>query len=138
ETITYKRRKRGATRISKDLPREVTRIELPEDQRRCACCNEVMQPIGEDRTELIDYRPAVLKVLETVRVKYACKRHEEAGVATPARPPQPIPKGMAAPGLLAQVLVSKYKDHLPLYRQCQGSGKRDHSGSGKRDHYSWV
>ena len=117
ETITYKRRKRGATRISKDLPREVTRIELPEDQRRCSCCNEVMQPIGEDRTELIDYTPAALKVLETVRVKYACKKHEEAGVAMPELPRQPIPKGMAAPGLIAHILVAKYKDHLPLYRQ---------------------
>ena len=117
ETVTYQRKKRGATRISKDLPRETTRIELPEQDRLCPCCNEAMQPIGEETSERIDYSPAVLKVIETIRVKYACKKHEEAGVATPALPPQPIPKGMAAAGLIAQVIVAKYKDHLPLYRQ---------------------
>ncbi len=117
ETVTFKRKKRGATRISKEMPRETTKIELPEDQRRCPCCNEVMQPIGEEVSERIDYAPAVLKVLETVRVKYACKKHEEAGVATAALPPHPIEKGMATAGLLAHVLVGKYKDHLPLYRQ---------------------
>lgn len=117
ETITIKRRKRGATRISADLPRETTRIELPEHERLCPCCHEVMQPIGEEKTEQIDCTPAVVKVIETVRVKYACKKHEEAGVATPALPPQPIAKGMATAGLLAHVVVAKYKDHLPLHRQ---------------------
>ena len=48
---------------------------------------------------------------------YACKKHEENGVTTAALPLQPIAKGMATAGLLAQVLVAKYKDHLPLYRQ---------------------
>ena len=117
EEITYKRKKRGATRISKDLPRETNRIELSESERRCPCCNEVMQPIGEETSERIDFTPAVLKVIETVRVKYACKQHEESGVRTAELLPQPIPKGMATAGLIAQVLVAKYKDHLPLYRQ---------------------
>jgi len=117
EEVTIKRKKRGATRISKDLPRETTKLELPEADRLCPCCNEVMQPIGEEVTERIDYTPASLKVHETVRVKYACKKHEEAGVATPTLPPQPIEKGMATAGLLAHVAVAKYKDHLPLYRQ---------------------
>jgi len=117
EEITYKRKKRGATRISKDLPRETNRIELAENDRRCPCCNEVMQPFGEETSERIDFTPAVLKVIETVRVMYACKKHEESGVATAELPPQPIPKGMATAGLIAQVVVAKYKDHLPLYRQ---------------------
>jgi transposase len=119
ETVTYQRRKRGATRISKDLPRERRVIEVPEEQRRCECCGEVKQPIGEEVTEQVDFVPAVTKVIETVRIKYACKKHEEAGITTPALPPQPIPKGMATAGLLAQVAVAKYKDHLPLYRQCR-------------------
>ena len=118
EEVTFKRRKRGASRISKDLPRETTKLELTEDQRRCRCCNEVMPEIGEEVTERIDYTPASLKVIEIIRVKYACKKHEEAGVATPALPPQPIEKGMATAGLLAHVAVAKYKDHLPLHRQC--------------------
>jgi transposase len=116
ETITYQR-KRGATRISESLPRERRVIELPEEQRRCSCCGEVMQPIGEEVTEQIDYVPASMKVIETARIKYACKKHEEAGITTPALPAQPIAKGMATAGLISQVVVAKYKDHLPLYRQ---------------------
>jgi transposase len=117
EEITYKRKKRGATRISKDLPRETITIALPEDERRCPCCNEVMCKIGEEVSERLDYTPAVLKVIETRREKYACKQHEESGVLTPPVPIHPIEKGMATSGLLAHVLVAKYKDHLPLYRQ---------------------
>ena len=117
EEVTYKRKKRGSTKISKDLPRETRKIELPEAERRCPCCNETMCKIGEEVSERLDYTPAVLKVLETRRDKYACKMHEEAGVLTPPVPVHPIEKGMATAGLLSQVLVAKYKDHLPLYRQ---------------------
>ena len=117
EEVTYKRKKRGATRISKDLPREIKKIELLEGDRLCRCCNEVMQAIGEEVSERLEFTPAVLKVIETRRVKYACKKHEEAGVATPPAPVHPIEKGMATAGLLAHVVVAKYKDHLPLYRQ---------------------
>lgn len=117
DEITYKRKKRGATRISKDLPRETRTIELPEAERLCPCCNEAMCRIGEEVSERLDYTPALLKVIETRRVKYACKQHEESGVMTPPAPVHPIEKGMATSGLLAHVLVAKYKDHLPLYRQ---------------------
>ena len=117
EEITYKRKKRGASRISKDLPREVRTITLPEADRKCPCCNEVMCKIGEEVSERLDYMPALLKVIETRREKYACKQHEESGVLTPPVPAHPIAKGMATAGLLAHVLVAKYKDHLPLYRQ---------------------
>ena len=117
EEITYKRKKRGTTRISKDLPRETTTIALPEAERRCPCCNEVMFKIGEEVSERLDYTPAVLKVIETRREKYACMQHEESGVLTPPVPIHPIEKGMATSGLIAHVLVAKYKDHLPLYRQ---------------------
>jgi len=117
ETITYKRKKRGATRISKDLPREVVVLDVPEAERKCPCCGEVMEEIGKEVSERIDFTPAVLKVIETVRPKYACKQHEESGVMTAPPPVHPVDKGMATAGLLSQVLVSKYKDHLPLYRQ---------------------
>lgn len=117
EHLEYERRKRGATRISKDLPREVVRLELPAAERRCPCCGEAMQEIGQEVSERLDYAPAVLKVIETVRPKYACKRHEEAGVVIAPAAVHPIDKGMATSGLLSQVLVAKYKDHLPLYRQ---------------------
>jgi transposase len=117
EEITYKRKKRGATRISKDLPREVHTLTLSEADRKCPCCREPMHKIGEECSERLDYTPAVLKVIETRREKYACKKHEESGVLTPPPPIHPIEKGMATAGLLAHVLVAKYKDHLPLYRQ---------------------
>lgn len=117
ETITYTRKKRGATRISEDLPRERIVLDLSEDDRKCSCCGEAMQQIGEEVSERLDYTPAVVKVIETVRPKYACKKHEEAGVLTAEPPIHPIKKGMATAGLLSHVLVSKYKDHLPLYRQ---------------------
>lgn len=117
ETITYTRKKRGATRISKDLPREVVRLDIAEENRKCPCCGDPMEQIGEESSERLDYTPAVVKVIETVRPKYACKKHEEAGVLTAEPPTHPIKKGMATAGLLSHVLVSKYKDHLPLYRQ---------------------
>ena len=117
DTITYTRKKRGATRISKDLPREVVRLDIAEENRKCPCCGDPMEQIGEESSERLDYTPAVVKVIETVRPKYACKKHEEAGVLTAEPPTHPIKKGMATAGLLSHVLVSKYKDHLPLYRQ---------------------
>ena len=117
ETITYKRKKRGATRISKDLPRETVVLDVLEADRKCPCCGDPMEGIGKEISERIDYTPAVLKVIETVRPKYACKKHEEAGVLTASPPVHPVNKGMATAGLISQVLVSKYKDHLPLYRQ---------------------
>ena len=123
EEIQYTRKKRGATRISKDLPRERVRLELDEQDRLCPCCNEPMEEIGEEVSERIDHTPAVLKVIETVRTKYACKRHEESGVLTAEPPVHPIAKGMATAGLLAHTLVSKYKDHLPLYRQSRILGR---------------
>lgn len=90
-------------------------IELPEDQRRCECCGEVMPAVGEEVTEQIDFVPAVTKVIETVRIKYACKEHEEAGIATPAlrrcrrsRSRRAWPR----PGC-------SRRDQLPLYRQCR-------------------
>ncbi len=117
EEITYVRKKRGAPRISKDLPREVVVLDVAAADRLCPCCEEEMQEIGKEVSERIDFTPAVLKVIETVRPKYACKKHEEQGVLTAEPPIHPIAKGMATAGLLANVLVAKYKDHLPLYRQ---------------------
>jgi transposase len=82
----------------------------------------VREIIGEETSEQLDYEPAKLSVIEHVRLKYACKACEEAAaeggpqIATAEKPLAPIEKGLAAPGLLAYVIVSKYSDHLPLYR----------------------
>lgn len=117
ETITYARKRRGASRISQDMPRETIVLDVPEADRKCPCCGETMPEFGREVSERIDFVPAVTKVIETVRIKYACKKHEECGVRTAPLPVHPIARGMATAGLIAHVLVAKYKDHLPLYRQ---------------------
>jgi transposase len=118
ETPPAKRRKgaHGRKPLPKDLPRQRVVHEVPEDQRKCACCGEIMQPFGEDVTEELDVVPAKLFVREHVRPKYSCRACQE-GVKQAPLPPRPIEKGRPGPGLLAQVLVSKYVDHLPLARQ---------------------
>ncbi|MDB5349285.1 MAG: transposase [Planctomycetota bacterium] len=76
--------------------------------------------IGQEVSEQLEYLPASFKVLRHVRHTYACKHCETTAVApqiaTAAKPPQPIDKGLAGPGLLAYVITSKLGDHLPLYR----------------------
>jgi transposase len=98
------------------LPREVEIIDLPEEEKPCPCCGGMRHVIGEAVSEKLDYVPATLKVLETRRLKYAC-RPCEGNLAVAPLPASPIEQGMAAPGLLAHVLVSKFADHLPLNRQ---------------------
>ena len=110
------RSKRGISKLPDDLPRVREEIELSEDDLQGACGCDLIR-IGEEVTEILEYRPASFFIREIVRPKLACKDHEERGVFTPQLPPRPIPKGMAGPSLLAQVITAKYKDHLPLHRQ---------------------
>ena len=85
----------------------------------CPCgCGE-MAKIGEDRGERLDIEPARFVVIETVRPRYACNRCKGAGVVQAPAPPSLIEGGLPTEGLLAHVLISKYGDHLPLYRQSQ-------------------
>ena len=74
------------------------------------------QRIGEEVTEQLEIIPAVLKVIAHVRPKYACNRCDE-GVSIAPMPKLFLPKSMATPSLVAHTLISKYQDHLPLYRQ---------------------
>ncbi len=106
----------GRRPLPEHLPREQRRYELSEAERRCPCCGDPRQEIGSETSEQLEYVPASLTVIEHVRVKYACRRCEEH-VAVAVKPPQPIEQGLPGPGLLAQVVLSKYGDHLPLYRQ---------------------
>jgi transposase len=80
-----------------------------------------MARLGEDVTEVLNYIPGRFEVIRHVRPKYAC-RHCDAITQAPA-PALPTPRGRAAPGLLAHLLVSKYTDHLPLYRQSEIYGR---------------
>lgn len=112
----YERNAPKRTPLPEALPREIIRHDLPEDQRSCSCCGDSLHEIGVDATEQLDIIPAKIQVLRHERVKYGC-RTCEAKIVTATMPPQPIPKSMASPSTLAHVAISKYADHLPLYRQ---------------------
>ena len=104
--------RRGKPRIAEDAPRETIMLDPGE---RCPDCGGVLRLVGEDIAEILDFIAAKLKVVEVHRPKKSCRDCERM-VQTPA-PPRPIPRGMASPALLAHILVAKYDDHLPLYRQ---------------------
>src|SRR3954463_8046611 len=100
------------------LPAHLPRVEVLVDveDKSCPCCGGAMHVIGEDTSEMLDIVPAVLRVRVIRRPRYACRACEEAVVQAPA-PERPITGGMATEALLAHVLVAKYADFLPLYRQ---------------------
>src|SRR3954466_10686452 len=100
------------------LPAHLPRVEVLVDleDKSCPCCGGAMHVIGEDASEMLDIVPAVLRVRVIRRPRYACRACEEAVVQAPA-PERPITGGMATEALLAHVLVAKFCDHLPLYRQ---------------------
>ncbi|MBJ6126638.1 IS66 family transposase [Microvirga splendida] len=108
-----RRRNRGA--LPAHLPRIETLIDI--EDTACPCCRNLLHRIGEDVSERLDIVPAQLRVLVVRRPKYAC-RACEAVVQAPA-PARVIEGGLPTDALVAQVLVSKYADHLPLYRQAQ-------------------
>ena len=111
-----KRRSRPARKpLPEDLPREVV-THLPA-HNCCPDCGGALRQFGEDVSEQLERIPASFKVIRHVRPKFACAACESV-VEAPA-PVRPIDRGLPGPGLLAHVLVSKYGDHLPLYRQSQ-------------------
>jgi transposase len=98
------------------LPREDIRLDF-EPRGPAPCCGGVLHAIGETVSEMLDHVPARLRVIRICRPRYGCRACGTIHQA-PA-PERPIAKGLASPGLLAHVLVAKYSDHLPLYRQSQ-------------------
>ena len=109
-----RRANRGA--LPAHLPRIETTIDL--DDKTCLCCQGALHRIGEDRSERLDIVPAQFRVLVTIRPKYACRTCED-GVVQALAPARLIEGGLPTEATIAQVLVSKYADHLPLYRQAQ-------------------
>ncbi len=97
------------------LPRDV-HVHVP-DVAVCPDCGGPLKPLGEDVSERLEYVPSHFRVIRQVRPKRACGRCDRI-VQAPA-PSWPLARGGAGPGLLAHVLVSKYADHLPLYRQSE-------------------
>lgn len=105
----------GRKPLPKELPRE--RIEYFPEEKLCSCCGKELQRIGEEITEELDYIPARLVVKEHAKIKLACP-HCKDKVHTAVLPPevQPIERGRAGVGLLVYIIISKFCDHLPLYR----------------------
>ena len=100
-----------------DLPRESHRHEPNTGTCNCPQCGGTLRAIGEDVSEMLEYVPEHWKVHRHVRPKYSCTSCERLVQAN--APSRPIERGYAGPGLLAHVVVSKYCDHQPLYRQSQ-------------------
>jgi transposase len=112
----HTRRKRGRKPLPEWIPRVEILHDLPEDEKQCADDGTTLERIGEEISEQLEFIPAKLRVLRHVRPKYACPTCR-TGIRTAPLPPQPIPKSLASPTLLAHVAISKYADGLPLYRQ---------------------
>lgn len=126
QKVTYERRKKkkhpGRTKLPEHLPVRRVPVEPDEDTRG-------MTKIGELITRKVDYTPGTLEIIEYVRAKYARPEAEQTddkpAIVVADVPDQVIPKGIAGAGLLAQIVVAKYIDHLPFNRQIE-MFKRDH------------
>jgi transposase len=110
-----KRRTGGRRPLPRHLKRERIVHDLTEAEKHCRGCRQDLRPIGEETSERYEYIPAQLTVVEDVCKKYACA----CTVRTATKPPQPIEKSTAGASLLAEVIVAKCADHLPLHRQEQ-------------------
>ena len=113
ERTKKRRANRGA------LPAHLQRIEqvIEPQSTLCPCCGKAMHVIGEEKSERLDKVPAIFRVIVTRRPKYACACGES--VAQAPAPPRLIEGGIPTEALIADVVVSKYANHLPLYRQAQ-------------------
>lgn len=118
-----------ASRAATDRPRKTNRGSLPAhlerieqvvdvEDKACPCCGSGLHQIGEDVSERLDVVPTTFRVLVTRRPRYGCRSCESAVVQAPA-PARIVEGGIPTEALIAQVLVAKYADHLPLYRQAQ-------------------
>jgi transposase len=105
----------GRQPLPRHLKRERIVRDLPNEEKHCKGCAQDLRLIGEETSERYEYIPASLLVIEEACLKYACA----CTVRTAGKPPQPIEKSTAGASLLAQVIVSKLADHLPLNRQEQ-------------------
>jgi len=114
---TRERNKPKRQPLPDHLPRQEI-VHQPSDDGSCKCpdCGKGMARLGEDVTEVLDYVPGHFQVIRHVRPKFACTACDTITQA-PA-PAMPTPRGRATPATLAHLLVSKYCDHLPLYRKC--------------------
>lgn len=112
---SFTRRKKSRIVINELLPVEKIIIDLDEKDKTCSCCNNEMTKIDEETTHEVEYIPATLVAKDYVRLKYACK-HCEGDIKLAKLPNRLIPKSIASASLVANLIVSKFVDHLPLHR----------------------
>ncbi len=117
----HTRQKKGRKKLPENLPRVEVVHDLSEEEKVCPCGCKLSR-IGEDVSEKLDIVPAKIQVIRNIRPKYACKNCEgvedkDGAVKIAPVPPQIIPKGLATAGLLAYILIAKFCDALPFYRQ---------------------
>ena len=121
EVIEVPSHKRVITRGRKPLPDNLPREQIiyEPEQTHCQCCSAELVAIGQEVTEELEKIPAQLKVIEHIRIKKACNKCKGAKVLIPQLPATlfPLEKARPGPGLLADIIISKYVDHLPLHRQ---------------------
>ena len=114
QSSTDSSRGNGRRRLPPELPRTVIKHDLPEDARHCLECQGHLHCIGKDVSEQLEFIQPRLRIIEHRRYKYACRCCQALTIAP--MPAQPIDKGLAGCGLLADTLITKYEEHCPLYR----------------------
>lgn len=121
EIPSHSRKASGRKPLPEELPRVEVIHDLPENEKHCPSGAELAK-IGEDCSEQLDYIPPRLQVLKHIRPKYTCRacqgvEDQGATVKIAPAPKQMIPKSMASPGLLAQIITAKFVDSVPFYSQ---------------------
>ena len=106
-------RPRGRQPLAPHLKRQRIEHDLAAEEKHCSDCQQDLHLLGEETSERYEYIPAQFLVIEDVCKKYACA----CTIKTATKPPQPIAKSSAGASLLAQVIVGKIADHVPLHRQ---------------------
>ena len=113
EVTPHSRKKPVRTSLPKDLPRETRVIDLDDSEKVCDCCQGPLHEMGRETKEQLEFIPAQIKVIETVRPKYSCRSCEsdatQASIKIAPVPVSPIPKSIATPSLLAQIIINKYQ-----------------------------
>ena len=111
------RAKRGRSPLPKDLPRETREVRVPDSARHCKQCGAEKKTIGYLASEVLEFVPAHFKIIEERREKIACEACGDGVVIADTE--KVMDRGRPGPALLAHIVVSKFQDSLPLYRQCQ-------------------
>lgn len=121
ETITYTRKKTRRPSLSADLPREDVVHDIADADKVCNDCGHDLHQMGEEICEKLEFIPATVKVIRHIRPKYSCRCCEQQATRTTIKiapaPASILPKSIATPTLLSQIITAKYQFGLPLYRQ---------------------